>query len=468
MKSKRTKSGGKVQPKPPVRENALEDLVDTLRTSHRISQAGGAGGSQLADYSTISRHNNYSLITLNWPTLTSLYSSRGIIKTVINLPIQDALAKGIEIESQELSPDQITELLTFMERENQWEILRRAWAWARLYGGGALVINTNQDPSTPLNLRSLHNSPMAFYDVDRWQLLTSTSTNLGQIQSDPDGCFSLHGVKIHSSRVLLAKGESPPYHQRKILRGWSLSECEHIVSALNIYLKTKEVTFELLDEAKVDVFRIKDLADSLRDDPGFSSSSIEKQIQLTNELKSFHNAIILDHEDEYETKQQTFTGLAEIMKENRYEIASVVKMPITKLFGIPAAGFNSGESDLESYNQMVESNIRGRIKPLIRQMMELNMFHLWGTKYEFSLKWPALRSLNSLEEQEIKDSKFTRATEAFTNGLIDKDQWTKIMQAETLFPINLEQPETEIEQPPEETSTRTFTVRKNSTSSPKS
>ena len=36
-----------------------------------------------------------------------------------------------------------------------------------------------------------------------------------------------------------------------------------------------------------------------------------------NEMKNFNNALVLDKNDEYDQKQITFSGLAEVMKENR-------------------------------------------------------------------------------------------------------------------------------------------------------
>ncbi len=190
----------------------------------------------------------------------------------------------------------------------------------------------------------------------------------------------------------------------------------------------------------MDVYRFDGLTEKLQMSPNVTSDSVERKVQLTNEMKSVVNAIVLDKQDEFETKTQSFSGISEVMKENRIGIAAALRMPVTKLFGLSASGFNSGEADLESYNQMVESNIREKMRPAIRQLIECNMYHLWGKKFSFSLQWPTLRALTSVEEQKSKDSKYARATDAFTNGLIDKDQWRELIQAEGIFPIILTPP----------------------------
>ncbi len=414
--------------------NGLSDLVGTMKTASAMG--GRTGGSQLASYDTISFNNNYSLITLDHPTLTYHYSSNGLLQTAIDLPVQDALSKGIEIESSDLSSDQTSELLEFMERESQWETLQRAWSWSRLYGGAALILNTNQDPSSPLSHRSLYKSPLSYSEVNRWQLLASTpSIHDSTISSS----YYINGVQVHSSRVLIIKGKSAPWHLRQKLRGWSLSEVEHIFRALNLHLKTENVLYETIEESKVNVYKFDGLNEKLQLSPTNTAHSVERKVQLTNELKSVTNAIIMDKMDDFETQTLSFSGISEVQKENRISIAAALRMPLDKIFGLSASGFNSGESDLESYNQMVESNIREKMKPVIRQLIEYNMYHLWGKTYKFKLKWPSLRALNTVEEQSVKDSKFNNALEAFKAGLITKDQWTEISQAENFFPVSSDQ-----------------------------
>jgi len=88
------------------------------------------------------------------------------------------------------------------------------------------------------------------------------------------------------------------------------------------------------------------------------TNNITKQVQLVNQLKSYLNAFVMDKEDEFDQKTMTFAGLSDMHEQNRMAIAADLKMPITKLWGVSAAGFNSGEDDIENYNSMLESEIR--------------------------------------------------------------------------------------------------------------
>lgn len=412
--------------------NSLTDLVAGVRVSTMLT-----GGSDLASYGTIAYNNNYSLITLNRIILTYLYTSSGIFQTAIDLPTQDALSRGIEIESDQMSPNDIDELLDFMEESGQWSALLSAWNWARLYGGSGLVINTNQEAKEPLDYKKLNRSPLEIYDADRWQF-DNAHPYAGDFDEmlfgKPPDHFYLYGQQIHESRVIKIRGKRAPYYVRRQLRGWGMSEGERMIKDLNLYLKTQNVLYEILDESKIDVYKIKGLAQKLIHEAG--TTAITRRIQLANELKNYVNALVLDAQDEYEQKSLTFAGLADISKENRIGICSALRMPQTKLFGLSASGFNTGESDLENYNMMVESETRAPMKQVIRELITLNMFHLWGRKALFRFKFPPLRLLGAKEEQEVKDSQQTRALALYDRGLINSGELGQMLENDSVITVD--------------------------------
>lgn len=412
--------------------NSLSDLVAGVRVSTMLT-----GGSDLASYGTIAYNNNYSLLTLNRIILTYLYTSSGIFQTAIELPTQDALSRGIEIESDQMSPTDIDELLDFMEESGQWSALLSAWNWARLYGGAGLIINTNQEPGEALDYRTLNKGPLELYDADRWQF-DNAHPYAGDydemLYGKPPELLHLYGQPIHTSRIIKIKGKRAPYYVRRQLRGWGMSEGERMIRDLNLYLKTQNVLYEILDESKIDVYKINGLAQKLLNEAG--TSVVTRRIQLANELKNYVNALVLDAKDEYEQKTQTFTGLAEVGKENRIGICSALRMPQTKLFGLSASGFNTGESDLENYNMMVESETRAPMRPIIRELIELNMFHLWGRKAPFRFNFPPLRLLGAKEEQDVKTAQQTRALALYDRGLINSGELGQMLENDSVVTID--------------------------------
>jgi len=411
--------------------NSLTDLVAGVRVSTMLT-----GGSDLASYGSVAYNNNYSLITLNRIVLTYLYTSSGIFQTAIDLPTQDALSRGIEIESDQMSPSDIDELLDFMEESGQWTALLDAWKWARLYGGAGLIINTNQDPEEPLNYQTLNKGPLELYDADRWQFDNAHpyAGDMGDMMFGPAPDFLyLYGQKFHESRVIKIRGKRAPYYVRRQLRGWGMSEGERMIKDLNLYLKTQNVLYEILDESKIDVYRIKGLAQKLINESG--TAAITRRVQLANELKNYVNALVMDSQDEFEQKSMTFTGLADVGRENRIGICSALRMPQTKLFGLSASGFNTGESDLENYNMMVESETRAPMRQVIREMVTLNMYHLWGREAPFRFKFPPLRVLTAEQEETKKTSEQNRALALYDRGLLNSQEVGKALQTHGVITI---------------------------------
>ena len=393
-------------------DNSLTDLVAAV-------QIQATGGSALSSYGTISYANNYALITLNRIILTYLFAGNGIFQTAIQLPIQDGIAKGIKIESGEMSPEDVDIILDWFEEYDIWSLILNAKTWARLYGGSAIIVNCDQDPEKPLNMKRLKNAPIEFYDVDRWELSIS-GTGAHDFLSFDDMTKSdelyLNGQKLDRSHVIMLTGKRAPSYVRRQLRGWGMSEAERMLRDLNNYLKTQDVLYEILDESKIDVYKIDGLANKLLTVGG--TAAIQKRIQAANEIKNYVNALILDQKEEYEQKTLTFAGLADVMRENRIGVASAFRMPMTKLFGLSASGFSTGEEDLENYNQMVESEIQASIRPVVRELIKIACANLFGYVPDFRFSFPPLRVLPELEREQINASKIERMLALYDRGLV--------------------------------------------------
>jgi phage-related protein (TIGR01555 family) len=412
-------------------DNSFFDLAVGLSAFNGIQET-------LSSYGTIEKSNNYSLITLNLGTLTYLYTSSGLIQTAIQLPVQDALSRGINYDSGEMDNEEIDILSNWMEDVGAWTSILNSRTWARLYGGGAVILNCNQNYEKPLNWNNLENSPIQFYSVDCWQLSTDDKGSFIDYhlaENNPEYYF-LYGLKIHKSRVFPLYGKEAPYYIKRQLRGWGMSEVERMIRDLNIYLKTDNVLYEILDEAKVDVYKIEGLASKLMNKIG--TQKVTNRIQTANQIKNYINALVLDSKEDYQQKNMTFTGLSEVKAENRIGIAAALRMPLTKLFGLSASGFNTGESDLENYNSMVESEERKPLKRLIRWMSKIGCSKLFGYIPDFSIEWPPLRVLTAEQEETIKRSRSDTILSWFDREIIDAKEAMEQAKQDKIFTIETE------------------------------
>lgn len=403
-----------------------------------------SGSPQINQIETLFQNNRWYMISNFRQLLSQLFVEHGIIQTLVEQPVNDAFRAGYELKTSQLSADDIEQIKVFDERNGTTRSLMTACNWARLYGGGAVLIITDQDPLTPLDLKLINpKSRLEFRAVDMWELyfdnqnVRATLNVGGDLGANRGEFYNYYGMYIHKSRVYRTLGKEAPSFIRPRLRGWAMSELERIVRPLNQFMKNANMIFELMDEAKVDVYKIKGYNAALATPTG--TNNVQKRIQLANRIKSFNSGITMDADDDYIQKQITFTGLADVLLQIRQDLAADLKMPMTKLFGISAAGFNSGEDDIENYNSMIEGEIRNKVKFMHVDLLQIVCCKLFGTTVDdLMLEYPSLRILNAKEEEEVKDSQFNRVVSAYSAGLMEDIEAKEALNKDSLLPIELD------------------------------
>jgi hypothetical protein len=407
----------------------LKTLMDLKKGQLQNSLTGLASSFSTQDNITslmpLFSSNLYAPITLNYTLLTFLYKSHGVLQTMIDEPVLDSFRDGLELTSNDLSAENISEMEDFMEERGIWEIVKSTFNWGRLYGGSGLIINVGQDPAKPLDVNDIKNGMLELYDADRWEF----SGAARHAKS-----FLFYGQQLDASRVITFGGKRAPRMIRAQLSGWGMSELERAVEDFNMWLRGRNVLYEILDEAKVDVYSIDGYAATLALPDG--ESVIRQRVQATNQIKNFCNALILDKNDEYKVIPTQFNGLAEVMNQNRIGIASALRMPLTKLFGMTASGLNaSSEDDIENYNAMITSQVREPAKPIIRKILRLVMLSVFGKEYDISFKFRPLRMIGAVEEEGIKTSKHSRYLSLYQSQVLSSKELGELMSKEGLVSI---------------------------------
>lgn len=399
------------------------------------------GTSQLSQANTIFINLRYYLVSNFRQILSQAYVEFGLVQTIIDVPVDDALRGGVEIRSKILSEDEIQELLNSLDRDDDLNIVGQAAKWNRLFGGAGVLILTDQDPSTPLVIEEIRpDEKLEFRALDMWELFYNKQNMEGYdptTQTDDFEFYDYYGVKVHKSRVMRLKGITAPSFIRPRLRGWGFSVVETLVRSINQYLKATDLAFEVLDEFKVDIYKIKNLVNTLLSPNG--EAKVRQRVDLANRQKNYQNAVVMDSEDDWDHKTVPFTGLGDAMKEIRMQVASDMRMPLTKLFGISASGFNSGEDDIEVYNSMVESQVRNKIKYVILRILEIKCQKLFGmVPDDLSIDFKPLREMSAEQEENVKTQKYARVSQAKSAGELTTLEYREACNKGNLFDITLD------------------------------
>ena len=437
-----------------AQQRFVNDLVDVKVKNGLMGALGfpGSGGmgwpgnpwsEQLSDPATIFKNLRWFLVSNYRQVLSEAYVELGLVQKLVNMPVDDALRGGITIKSGQLDEDELRKLQVSIDRNGDIRTAGFAEKWNRLFGGAGILVMTDQDPQSELDIKSITaDSELEFHAVDMWELFW-TEQNVpkyapGDTYGDEVAAFDYYGQPVDKSRVFKMKGLEAPSFIRPRLRGWGFSVVEILVRSINQYLKASDLSFEVLDEFKVDVYRVKNLVNTLLSPQG--NQLVQQRFQQANYIKNYQNAIVMDSEDEYQQKQLSFTGLAEAMEGIRIQVASEMNMPMIKLFGTPASGMNADdESSLEVYNNMVESEVREKMKWPIMQMIEIRAQQLFGdVPDDLEFEYKPLRELSAIDTEAVKTQVFARAFQAKQGGELSTFEFREICNKANLFPIRLD------------------------------
>jgi phage-related protein (TIGR01555 family) len=398
----------------------------------------GAGNtSALSSPWELAYNNSYYFISMNRVICTYAYTMHGVIRTLVDLPVYDAFRGGLDFKSDELDEDDIQKLQDYIKKEKVLKALVDAIRWDRLYGGAGLIINTNDDYAKKFNREKINeNSKLSFISADRWELSLQGIPFQQDGQGDPIiQRFDYYGRTVDASRVIKIIGEEAPALARRRLQGWGMSVFECVLREINQYLKNQNVLFELMDEAKIDVYKLKDFNSKVLSK--LAQGKVVRRITIANAMKNFANAIMIDSEDDYQQKQLTLSGVAETLVQIRIGIAAATRMPLSKLFGMGATGFSSGEDDIENYNTIVERE-RERSGYVLDEILPIICRKLFGYEPDLHYEFKPLRVLTAIDEENVKSAKFNRHSTLWSQGFYTDEEYARALKEDRIVLMDTE------------------------------
>lgn len=377
-------------------------------------------------------YNNLSLVMISqWQILLSyLYKTYGVLAKMIDIPVDDAYkGGGFTLETDSVDEDELKALEKTININQDIKQIKNARKWARLYGGAALIALSGDDLSKPLDYKSLYGKPLEFMAVDRWQLSYSEPNinipggqweyinQYGHKNSKKSVIGSNTMTRIHSSRIFPLTGKEAPFIIMQRVNGWGISVFEQVFSDMSQYFKANNVLFELLDEAKVDVIKLATLQTALS--AGNSDQALQRMLDLIANNLNYKSKLLMSTNDEYDQKQISFSGLAEMNKEIRIMMAGSINMPVNKLWGEGVTGFGSGEDSLENYNSQIENEIRSADDAVIDWVLMLRCYQQFGFELpDLTKTWKNLRVLSAIDEQNIHDHKVANILQIYDRQLM--------------------------------------------------
>ena len=340
--------------------------------------------------------------------LISAYTFNWIAKKIITIPAEDSLRQW-----RKWSGDDAKAIHTEEQRLGLECKLNEALTKARLFGGAAIYIGTDQEQSEALDVESI-----GLGDIKYLTVLTRRELQAGELEQDPQNEFygkpkeytisGGSGDAIHPSRFALLNGDEVA--DTWLASGMSYGWGESVLKSTSEAIKNAGGTFanvaSLVYESNIDVIGVPDLMDNIGQE-GYENNLL-KRFSLAAMGKGINGTLIMDALETYNRKSTSFAQLTEIMSTFSLHCAAAADIPATRFLSQSASGLTAtGEGDMKNYHDKLKSMQKLKIQPAMH-LLDLCLVRSALNSYpdDVSCEW---NPLEQMSEEQIAGIEKTKA-----------------------------------------------------------
>ncbi|QIG67246.1 putative portal protein [Rhizobium phage RHph_TM3_3_3] len=339
--------------------------------------------------------------------LIAAYSTAWLPRKIVDIPALDACRKWRDWQAKK---PQIEAIEEEEKRLNVKGKILEAAKKGRLFGGAAVYIGTGDaDPSQPLDVERVKRGGIRYLNV-----ITRRNLTAGEIDRNPESewygrpaFYNLTGanslqVRIHPSRLVLFTGAMPADDEvtGNPWQGWGNSVLQSTLDAIKNADSTAGNIASLVFEAKIDIIRVPDFMANLNNE--VYRSKILERYTLANMSKGINGTLLLDKEEEYESKSAQLGGLTDILMAFLQIVSGAADIPVTRLLGQSPAGMNAtGTSDMKNYHDRIQSMQELEMQPAMRRLDECIERSAGVDDPDVYYRWAPLEQMSEKERAEI-------------------------------------------------------------------
>jgi hypothetical protein len=178
---------------------------------------------------------------------------------------------------------------------------------------------------------------------------------------------------------------------------WHRSTLQHVIDDVKDYSNVMSLLATMFFEANVDVLGIAGLAKLLSMPDG--KRKIQERFGIAATVKSANRMLVIDSEDKYEKKGNTFSGLAAIGDLFVRNVSGAANTPTSRLFGEQAQGLGSeGKGDDKNYKKFLRS-LQSRYTPGLEYLYTIAAIDMFGSVPPgWQLSWNTLEQESGAEK----------------------------------------------------------------------
>lgn len=361
--------------------------------------------------------------------IEAAYRSSWLVRQIVDIPAQDMTRSGRDWDATD---DEISKIEAEEKRIGLWAKVRQAAIFGRL-GGGALFINLGDEPSRPLPPSVRPGQIESLVPLYRTQIV------LGRMDDDLLSPFYGEPVEfrintprqpvVHPTRLIVFKGQPVPAIQSLSSwedQFWGDSVLQSIDDAVKNATTATSGFASLIDEAKVDVFTMPGMYETLAQPGG--EETFMKALQASSQGKSLYRMLALGEGETWETRTINWAGMPEIIKTYLAIVAGAADIPATRLLGKSPDGMNAtGEGDEAAYFQSIGAKQEMDLRPALEKL-DAVLLPSAGVPSDLPWRFSSLKVLSEKDEAEIEAKEAETISKIVTTGLIPESALAKSVQ----------------------------------------
>ena len=366
----------------------------------------------------VTKYANFiSGVRINQPLANALYTYSWLCAKLVDIKVDDATRKWRSLLIEDI--DKKAELEKAYDDWGVRQKIVQACKWSRVFGGAAIVVVLNDDPTKPMNPESIKkNSLLNLVVLDKYNIFAEAPNrnildrNFGQ----PDFYRIVRsGTLIHHSRVIRFDGIIPTMQEWEQENYWGLSILTRLFDPISAAEEVISLIRNLVYEAKIDVYKISGLNELIA---AGEEELARKRIEFAQQSKSILNGIALDKEDDYDQKSQQFANLQEVDDRFAYKVCGAGDVPFTRVYGRSPGGLNAtGDSDLINYYDTVQSYQESIASKL--DILDKIMLQNLGYEGDWGWEWNPIKQLTELEQSTLSKTNADRDKIYVDMGVIE-------------------------------------------------
>lgn len=368
-----------------------------------------------ADKSTAAR---YAMLNqLDQSQLEAAYRTDWIARKVVDIPAADSTRAWRGWQADEADIELIEDV------EKTFKVQQKvflAMVKARLYGGSAIIIGTNDgDMMKPLNVDKVGKEGLKFVHVVSRHEITCGDIIQDLMNPDfgkpeyfartPQG--TADEVRIHPSRVCVFKGAELPSSILQVTgadAAWGDSVLQIVDDACKAAGLVLQSSAVMVQEANFDIIKIPGFTAQIATDE--YEQRMLKRMAFSNTAKSVVNGLLMDKEDEWQRIAANMTALPDLLRVFLMVASGAADIPATRFLSQSPSGLNAtGDSDTRNYYDRISGDQMTVVQPALNPLDECIIRSALGTKpdsiwYDWHPLWQPDEQTKATTDKSRSDS----------------------------------------------------------------